>query len=188
MSDSRRYEVFPISLPVSEEDVTNYSQLRLLGLKTNPEAFGSTFEGESTNTRAKWRARIDTKERFTIIARLLTGENDPHEEWIGTASILTPELVGQGDSEVSPHVLVGMWVHPEHRRKGLAKKLIEVAIEYVRARTEGMRDERRLLMLEVHNSNKGAKALYAGLGFMELKDVRVECHGPDRTPLFIVAK
>ncbi|KAJ7721545.1 acyl-CoA N-acyltransferase [Mycena maculata] len=178
-----RYEVFPISVPVSDEDVTNYSRLRLLGLKTNPEAFGSTFAGESTNTRETWRARIDTKERFTVIARLVTEDGstkDARKEWVGTASVLTPEM-----ARSASHVLVGMWVHPEHRRKGLGKRLIEVGIEWVRARTEGMTVERRQLMLEVHRGNDAAKALYGDLGFVELKDF--ECHDAGRIPLFVVA-
>lgn len=42
-------------------------------------------------------------------------------------------------------------------------------------------------MLEVNRGNGSAKALYDGLGFMELKDVRVKCHDPDRIALFFVA-
>jgi GNAT superfamily N-acetyltransferase len=112
------YEVFRIPAPPSEEDVTKYSQLRLLGLKTNPEAFGSTFERESMNTKAEWRTRIDKKERFTIIARLVSTDAEDsiaREEWVGTASILIPEMMG-----AHTYGVVGMWVHPEHRRKGRA--------------------------------------------------------------------
>lgn len=116
MSDRRTYKVFPIPVPVSEEDIVQYSHLRLLGLKTNPEAFGSTYEGESTNTLEQWRGRIDIKERFTIIACLVsTEEGKSRDEWIGTASILTPEMAMV---DGGAHFLVGMWVHPEHRKQG----------------------------------------------------------------------
>ncbi|KAJ7940323.1 acyl-CoA N-acyltransferase [Mycena leptocephala] len=178
------YEVFRIPVPPSEEDVTKYSQLRLLGLKTNPEAFGSTFERESMNTKAEWRTRIDKKERFTIIARLVSTDAEDsiaREEWVGTASILTPEMMG-----AHTYGVVGMWVHPEHRRKGLGKKLLAFGIEWVRARTEEMPDAERRVTLEVHRPNKAAKALYDGLGFVESKDEA--CEDPNRIPMFLVAK
>ncbi|KAJ7156980.1 acyl-CoA N-acyltransferase [Mycena crocata] len=168
-----RYRISAIRVPVSEEDLTQYIRLRLLALQTNPEAFGSTFSGESANTRAQWRARIDTKERFTIVARLVTedGSAGTEEEWVGTASIITPEMATghTGDLGTSPHVLVGMWLHPEHRRKGLGKQLIGVGKEWIRTQTEGMPEAKKRIALEVHRSNVAAKALYNGLGFLELE-------------------
>ncbi|KAJ7632909.1 acyl-CoA N-acyltransferase [Roridomyces roridus] len=173
------YKFFPISVPVSEEDLTNYITIRLAMLKTNPEAFGSTFTGESKNTRETWRAKIDHEGRCTIIsADASTGE------WVGSASIATPEFMNKPES---PNALIGMWVNPEHRRKGLAKGLIEVGMDWLRKRTDGMPDEKRMLTLEVHRTNESAKALYDLLGFRELEDTEVECP-PDRIPMFIVAK
>ncbi|KAJ7343138.1 acyl-CoA N-acyltransferase [Mycena albidolilacea] len=179
------YELFRIPVPPSEEDVIKYSQLRLLGLKTNPEAFGSTFEGESKNTHAQWKSRIDKEERFTIIARLVSRDSSEtaREEWVGTASILTPTMWARSDADT--YGVVGMWVHPEHRRKGLGKKLLEFGIEWVRTRTEGNPTATRLA-LEVHRGNEGAKKLYDGLAFVESRDEL--CEDPDRIPLFLVVK
>ncbi|KAF8211866.1 acyl-CoA N-acyltransferase [Mycena galopus ATCC 62051] len=185
MSNST-YEVFRIPVPPSEDEIIKYSQLRLLGLKTNQEAFGSTFEGESKNTHAEWKARIDKEERVTLIARSVSkdADNKVQEEWVGTASILTP---GKWlHSTLTSYAVVGMWVHPEHRRKGLAKKLLEFGIEWVRARTEGLPDDARRLTLEVHRPNEGAKRLYDGLGFVESKGE--QCEDPNRIPMFLVAK
>lgn len=70
--------------------------------------------------------------------------------------------------------------------KGLGRRLVGVGIEWVRARTEGLPEEKRQVRLEVHRHNESAKALYDGLGFMELNNV--ECEDPSRTPMFIVAK
>ncbi|KAJ7775198.1 acyl-CoA N-acyltransferase [Mycena metata] len=183
MDESNLYAIFPIALPPSDKDLEKYVQLRLLGLKTNPEAFGSTFERESQNTQQEWKARIDNKERFTMIARA-----DAEGEWIGTASILTPELIRAhtGDATMSAYAVVGMWVHPDHRRRGVAKRLVESGINWVRARTEGMSDEQRRITLEVHRHNENAKALYEGLGFME--STNEECEDPKRIPMFFVAK
>ncbi|KAJ7438485.1 hypothetical protein FB451DRAFT_1416187 [Mycena latifolia] len=182
--DNHEYEVFPIPVPVSEEHVKKYSKVRLLSLKTNPEAFGSTYENNVGKASAQWRAMIDTTDRLTIAARCVSAAGD--NEWVGTASILTPEMVGQhtGDEGPNPYLLVGMWVHPAHRRKGLAKRLISVGVEWVRARTEGMPEEKRRILLEVHRHNESAKALYDELGFLELKDG--ECDDPNRIPMVIV--
>jgi len=185
------YEVFRIPVPPSEEDIINYSQLRLLGLKTNPEAFGSTYERESKNAHAEWKARIDNIERFTIIARLVPEDADnlAREEWVGTASILTPEFIRAhaGNSKPNTYGVVGMWVHPEHRRKaGLGKKLLGFGIEWVRSRTEEIPAEPKRFTLEVHRPNQSAKALYDGLGFLESKDE--QCEDPNRIPMFLVVK
>ncbi|KAJ7047134.1 hypothetical protein C8F04DRAFT_221117 [Mycena alexandri] len=186
MHESNLYDIFPIALPPSDKDLENYVRLRLLGLKTNPEAFGSTFERESQNTQDEWKARVDNKERFTIIAQIVSG--DTEGEWIGTASILTPELIRAhtGDATMSAYMVVGMWVHPDHKRRGIAKKLVECGMNWVRARTKGMPDEQRRITLEVHRHNENAKALYEGLGFVELKNE--ECEDPTRIAMFFVAK
>ncbi|KAJ7685477.1 hypothetical protein DFH06DRAFT_970630 [Mycena polygramma] len=177
------YQVFRIPVPPSEDDVIKYSQLRLLGLKTNPEAFGSTFERESQNTQAMWRARIDKEERYTIIACSV-----PQGECVGNASILTPEMIRvYSDSRhSSSYELVGMWVHPEHRRKeGLGKQLVDFGVDWVRSRTEASStlDAERRVTLEVRRSNVSAQAFYAGLGFAELKDG--ECEDPRELRCFL---
>ncbi|KAJ6597230.1 acyl-CoA N-acyltransferase [Mycena vulgaris] len=185
--DDSTYDVFSIPIPVSEENVIKYSQLRLCALKTNPEAFGSTYEGNVGKTLEQWREMVDTPDRLTVIARSVSTE-DENTEWVGTASILTPEMAElyTGDAGPNPYALVGMWVHPAHRRKGLGKKLIAVGIEWVRARTEGMPERKRQVLLEVHRHNDSAKGLYDGLGFVEAKDR--ECENSNRIPMFIIAK
>ncbi|KAJ7286150.1 acyl-CoA N-acyltransferase [Mycena rebaudengoi] len=188
---SLTYEIRPIPLPVTDDDLTKYIELRLLALKTNPEAFGSTYEGELANPRERWRLRIDTPERFTVVAHVVTMEQGiRREEWVGTASILTPKQVLYGcepeKDQIVPYALVGMWVHPEHRRKGLGRKLVETGREWVRARTEGLSDKDRQILLEVHSNNDGAKALYDGAAFVEATGVVPE--DPNRIPMVYVIK
>ena len=57
----------------------------------------------------------------------------------------------------------GVGIHPEFRRKGLAKKLMTASI--VRARSNGMTN----LVLEVDIENKQAIALYEKLGFKHVR-------------------
>ncbi|KAJ7905857.1 hypothetical protein B0H14DRAFT_2661907 [Mycena olivaceomarginata] len=149
------YELFRIPVPPSEEDVIKYSKLRLLGLK---------------------QIQRLSEERFTIIARLVSRPGNPREEWVGTASILTPTMWAQSDADT--YGVVGI-------RKGLGKKLLEFGIEWVRTRTEGNPTATRLA-LEVHRANEGAKKLYDGLAFVESRDEL--CEDPNRIPLFLAVK
>ncbi|KAK7037999.1 GNAT family [Favolaschia claudopus] len=176
------YEVFRIPIPPSKADIMSYSQIRLLGLKTNPEAFGSKFEVESLRTFAEWKARVENEDRFTIIARA-TPPNGGDGDCVGTASILTPAMVEQGPDVYG---VVGMWVHPEHRMKGLGRRMLEFGIDWVRERPRVKGGEARRLVLEVHRPNEAAKALYGGLGFLEAKEEK--CEDPNRIPMFLVVE
>ena len=76
------------------------------------------------------------------------------------------------DSAVAGYI--GMWeisgqcditnvaVHPEFRRKGVAKKLIEYLIKYCKSHHLSP------IFLEVRQSNEPAKSLYSGFGFKEV--------------------
>ncbi|KAF7322466.1 GNAT family [Mycena chlorophos] len=169
------YTYSAISKPAPDAELQNYITIRLLALKSNPEAFGSTYAGESQNTLEVWRGRVEHEGRMTFYAAL-------DSEWVGTASIITPELAVDGG-----YHLVGMWVHPEHRRRGIGKNLVTKAIAFVRSRTEGEPDEtRRTINLEVHGFNVAAKSMYESLGFREVVDGK--CEDPNRVPMRVVAK
>lgn len=70
------------------------------------------------------------------------------------------------------YAVFAMWVHPEHRGKGIGKRLIKEGFEWVkRRREEGLHDEKnakRTLLLEVHKENEAGVALYRSVGFDEL--------------------
>jgi GNAT superfamily N-acetyltransferase len=72
---------------------------------------------------------------------LVSGDSSEtaREEWVGTASILTPTMWAQSDADT--YGVVGMWVHPEHRRKGrwLFRGLTNLIIFRNRAREETAR-------------------------------------------------
>jgi len=80
------FSIYQIPKPASEEDVTKYTEIRLSALSTNPEAFGSTYAQESAFTREQWVARVNTNGRQTFVA--IDDEN-----WMGTLSILYPEML-----------------------------------------------------------------------------------------------
>jgi len=64
------YDIF--QLPRDEESidiwVERYKDFRLLSLKTNPEAFGSTFAREVAFSDEVWRSRIGNPKATTFFA------------------------------------------------------------------------------------------------------------------------
>lgn len=70
-------------------------------------------------------------------------------------------------------MLVGMWIRPDHRRKGLGKRLIEEAFEWIRKdnATDGNMWKGKLLALQVTGDNDGGWALYGKKGFRLLSEV-----------------
>lgn len=72
-----------------------------------------------------------------------------------------------------PYLLVGLWVHPEHRGKSLAKVSTKHGPEWARAFTDPKFTEtddetKRMVALAVHDNNKAACTLYTKMGFHNL--------------------
>ncbi|KAJ3869839.1 hypothetical protein EV359DRAFT_29094 [Lentinula novae-zelandiae] len=169
------YNIVPIPFsPLPQSHVDKHASLRLLALRTNPECFSSTLENESRLSPEQWRGRIDTEDRVTFIA------------WVGLVTVLTPEFLQERwdnlprkfrkfamQSGKPAHVLVSMWVHLEHRHKGLGRLLISQAVDWVKNRVEksGVEDKRGDVVLEVFKQNTGAIVLYRAMGFEDIEEV-----------------
>jgi len=172
------YEVSEVQRPPNETQISNYSAIRLLGLKTDPRAFSSTYERESKFTRDQWRERLSTPGRATFLVDCIsTNHSDSKNEvrsCVGTATVLTPvmlepagflppkRLAANGEAV---YALVGMWIHQDHKRRGLASQLIKAIKERVRA--DVSQERRKILVLEVHEHNMAAKTLYQTQGFVD---------------------
>jgi len=107
---------------------------------------------------------------------------DLESKWIGTLSLLGPEMLygvpfppkiaeAELDRDAEIYMLVGMWVDPEFRRKGVGRQLVEYALQVVRNNDTGQDREgndarQRLLVLEVNNANLEAERLYESQGFV----------------------
>jgi RimJ/RimL family protein N-acetyltransferase len=129
------------------EDTGAYRGIRLEGLKHHPEAFGSTFEAEFTRPLAWFFDRLSQSTVFGAFWRT---------ELLGAAGF----AVRSGEKEAHKGLLWGMYVRPQARGAGVARRLVEAVIEYARPRVE-------LLQLSVVVGNERARRLYAGLGFVE---------------------
>jgi ribosomal protein S18 acetylase RimI-like enzyme len=130
------------------EDAARYREIRLEGLRVSPEAFGNTFEVENARPIELFADRIRDSETMGAFEGA---------EILGVAGL----RANQGPKESHKGTLVGMYVRPQARNRGVGRRLVEAVIEV--ARTRGV----ELLQLAVVSDNGPARRLYARLGFVE---------------------
>ena len=132
---------------LTPEDAALYRSIRLEGLKESPEAFGSTFEAEFTKPLAWFFDRLSSSVVFGAIrdAKILG---------------VTAFAVRQEEKEAHKGLLWGMYVRPDARGAGVARRLVEAVIARATGRVE-------LVQLSVVVDNEPARRLYARLGFVE---------------------
>ena len=100
---------------------------------------------------------------------LVAVDGDKVAGYVGSQSVL-----GETD-------MMNIAVHPDYRRQGIARKLIDALIEGLKARGS------RSLMLEVRASNEPAKALYADMGFQKI-GIRPRYYSKPREDALILRK
>jgi RimJ/RimL family protein N-acetyltransferase len=128
-------------------DAASYRAIRLAGLKETPEAFGSTFEAEAAKPLAWFFNRLTAAQIFGALRG---------REILGVAGF----AVRDGEKEAHKGLLWGMYVRPEARGSGIARRLAEAVIDFARPRVE-------LIQLSVVMGNEPARRLYARLGFVQ---------------------
>jgi RimJ/RimL family protein N-acetyltransferase len=128
-------------------DAASYRAIRLAGLKGAPEAFGSTFEAEVVRPLAWFFDRLSALQIFGAFGG---------PDLLGVAGF----AVRDGEKEAHKGLLWGMYVRPEARGTGIARRLVEAVIDFARPRVE-------LIQLSVVIGNEPARRLYARLGFVE---------------------
>lgn len=127
-------------------DVAAYRTLRLEALRSHPEAYSSSFEDELKEPTAFFARRIPS------IFGCFVGDTI-----VGTASL----VVATGLKLRHKGLVVGVFLDPTHRGRGLARALMEAVIEAARA------DGLVALRLGVTIGNEPAERLYRALGFRQ---------------------
>ena len=129
-------------------DAAVYRDIRLEGLRCDPEAFGSTFEAENALPLTSFSERL-------LSGAKMFGAFDG-SEIVGVAGL----LIGKGRKEAHKGRLVGMYVRPGSRKTGVGRRLVESIIELAGQWVE-------LVQLSVVRDNEAARRLYERLGFVE---------------------
>ncbi len=133
-------------------DVRAFRRVRLLGFKESPTVFGSSYGDAAKRPLSHSRELI----KKTSFNRVFGGfENGA---LIGIVGLVRNE----GRKERHKASILGMYVVPSCRQKGIARMLLDAAI----ARAKKMKGL-RLLQLGVVTSNTAARGLYEKAGFVE---------------------
>ncbi|KAI0717563.1 hypothetical protein C8T65DRAFT_640982 [Cerioporus squamosus] len=186
------YDVFAIPDPPSSADVRDYRELRLAALRTDPSAYSSTYEREAAFDEEAWRARVAGSGMVTFVARALypdtTSEDGTdsagegrdavgHGEGVGTMRVFAARTLpaGEGPQGVDrerDYFVFGMWVRPEHRRRGVGRKLLESGLAWVLEDAAAHVGPEGAIgvWLAVTATKCGAKKMYEAAGFRELPD------------------
>jgi RimJ/RimL family protein N-acetyltransferase len=135
-------------------DAESYRDIRLEGLRLAPEAFGSSYEEEIFLSDAEFA------ERLTQRSAIRFGAFD--ESASGPARLVATAGCFRDDSLKSRHklLLVGMYVRPAWRGRGLGARLIERILQHAR----GLQDI-AVVQLGVGTENHPARSLYERMGF-----------------------
>jgi ribosomal protein S18 acetylase RimI-like enzyme len=132
---------------LSPADAPLYREIRLEGLRQDPDSFSSTFEIESTQPLSFFSDRLAGAAVFGAFRGA---------ELLGIAGF----VVQQGPKHAHKGTLWGMYVRPAARRAGVGRRLVEAVIDHARTQVE-------LIQLRVVSDNRAARRLYARLGFEE---------------------
>jgi L-amino acid N-acyltransferase YncA len=132
---------------LSPADAESFRELRLEGLRLNPEAFGSTYDFEKVQPPDRYFGWLTNSSVFGAFQ---------NSQLIGTASFT--QLSGQKDSHKG--LLRAMYVRPTHRRTGAGRQLVQAIIDHARPKVEQ-------LQLAVVSTNQPAIRLYQTLGFRQ---------------------
>jgi ribosomal protein S18 acetylase RimI-like enzyme len=134
---------------LSESRWEEYRDLRLEALKTDPLAYGSSYEEELAYQEADWRRRI-LNVLFAVKA------DEPNSKPVGMI------VCGRNDRLKTDHIcgIYGVYVSQEYRGKGIGNLLMDAALAEIKKMTGVVKIE-----LAVNPTQKAAARLYRKYGF-----------------------
>ncbi|MBP2241904.1 RimJ/RimL family protein N-acetyltransferase [Cytobacillus eiseniae] len=130
-------------------DAVEYREMRLIALKSHPEAFASSFEEEKENPADIYAKRFASDESYTFGAF-------EKEKLIGSVTLLKETKLKLKHRAL----IVAMYVSDDSRRKGVGKALIAAALDHAKSQA-GIEQ----IYLAVESTNEPAKKLYSSFGF-----------------------
>jgi GNAT superfamily N-acetyltransferase len=134
---------------IAEDDWHLLRVIRLRALEDSPDAFTSEHDLEASQDGRWWRERVRSE------IWLLAFEGPTAAEPVGVIA-----ATRKPPSSAADHFLSSLWVDPGHRRQGIARKLIQAAVDRMTARGA------RAVSLWVLAGNDAADMFYAAVGFV----------------------
>lgn len=132
-------------------DAQFYQEIRLKGLKENPEAFGSTYEQELQFSLEKVTERITPSS-----GKFVLGAFNEEERLMGVLTFVRED----GVKTKHKGNVYGMYVSADARGMNIGRNLLLALIEKAK-QLEGLEQ----INLTVVSNNEPAKRLYNALGF-----------------------
>ena len=129
-----------------EADASLFREIRLEALKLSPEAFGSSFEQESTRSLGQFEETLRMSDVFGAFR---------DGDLVGMAGYRAQA----GAKQAHKGYLWGMYVRPAARGAGVGRQLVQAVLAHARERVE-------LVQLTVVSENQTAQQLYRSLGFV----------------------
>lgn len=129
-------------------DWEEYRALRLEALQREPSAYGSTYDDAVARPDDFWQRRLAGGESINLVATV-------EGRMVGMVGVL---LAAPDDPSAA--VVVGVYVAPEHRGRGIGRMMMESLLARLAERTEIA-----TVRLSVNSDRTVARALYTALGF-----------------------
>lgn len=133
-----------------EDDWSLVREIRLRSLSTDPDAFGQSWERESTYDDDAWTTRVQDAAWFLAL------ENEQPVAVVASRH--------EADSPENERELQAMWVTPDARKSGIAQKLAEAVCSWANE------DGADTVTLYVGPENTSARKTYEALGFADTGD------------------
>jgi GNAT superfamily N-acetyltransferase len=151
--------------PFGEDDWVAFREIRLRSLLDSPDAFGSTYGEESSQTERAWRDWAAGRWRGgTAVA---FAGLDVAGDVVGTAT------GAEFEAELGVGHLYAMWVAPDARRAGMGRALVDAVVHWTKARGCTR------LVLSVTETNETARRFYERCGFADTDERRPLREGSD---------
>ncbi len=134
-----------------------YRKIRLEALRTEPQAFGSSYANNLQHPDTFWQRRLQQalagEEGWLLFAR-------SQGQLVGLIGAYVSETPGVAD-------IISVYVTPAHRGRGIAKRLMDAMIDTLRATGSFHK-----LTLTVNTQQTAAIALYRQFGFQITGQIR----------------
>jgi len=151
-----------------------YRLIRLRALSESPSYFGSTFARELAFSLETWQTRLKNPDSVMFLATsravLKPEDSLASDGWVHPAQFETSDRLHYGMicciksfEDPTDVLIVSFWVAPLARRKGIGRKLVNLALEWARSHQTF-----KAALLNVQMDNIEARHLYERCGFTSI--------------------